>query len=122
MSCLDLTAAVEAAAERAYMDYRMVRMVSVMGLPGAERLVDELPEWGDLPAIHQHDWRERVRGVVIAAEPAIASAAIPAPTMEVVDRIWETVRHDLVGARGVVRATIAGTLTHLRRTVTEDRP
>ena len=122
MSCLDLTAAVEAAAERAYTDYRMARIVSVMGLPGAERLVDELPEWGALPAIHQHDWRERVRGVVIAAAPAIASAAIPAPTAESVDRIWETIRHQPADRHGVVRGAIAATLTHLRRTVTEARP
>lgn len=122
MSCLDLTAAVEVAAARAYMDYRMTRIVSVMGLPGAERLVDELPEWGALPAIYQHEWRERVRGVVIAAAPAIASSAIPAPTAESVDRIWETIRHEPTDRHGVVRGVIAATLTHLRRTVTEDRP
>lgn len=122
MSCLDLTAAVEAAAERAYTDYRTARIVSAMGLPGAERLVDELPEWGALPAIHQHDWRERVRGIVIAAAPAIASAAVPAPTPEAVERIWETVRHAPAYQQSVVRGVIAGTLTHLRRTVTEDRP
>lgn len=122
MSCLDLTAAVEAAAERAYMDYRMARIVSAMGLPDAERLVDDLPEWGYLPAIDQHDWRERVRGVVIAAAPAIASSAVPAPTMEVVERIWETIRHQPAERHGVVRGAIAATLTHLRRTATEARP
>lgn len=108
MSCLDLTAAVEAAAERAYMDYRMARIVSAMGLPGAERLVDDLPEWGSLPAIDQHGWRERVRGVVIAAAPAIASSAVPDPETAAV-RIW-----DEIGDHSIAVASVAAVLRHLR--------
>ena len=108
MSCLDLTAAVEAAAERAYTDYRMARIVSVVGLPGAERLVDELPEWGYLPAIDQHDWRERVRGVVIAAAPAIVSSAIPDPETAAV-RIWDEIDNPDIAV-----AHVTAVLRHLR--------
>ena len=108
MSCLDLTAAVEAAAERAYTDYRMARLVSAMGMPGADRLADELPEWGALPAIDQYKWRARVGGLVSAAAPAIASAAIPDPETAAV-RIW-----DEIGDHTIAVAHVTAVLRHLR--------
>lgn len=76
MNDLDLTDAVEAAGKRLYTDYRIARLSSMLGVPGSEHAWEEFPEWGDLPVMDQHAWREQVRVVVIAAAPAIARSAL----------------------------------------------
>ena len=122
MSCLDLTAAVEAAAERAWEKYREMYpgnalQVVLLGVPEGP-----LPEWEHLPERHKNWWREDVLPIVSAAAPAIARQAIPAPTHTNVQAILSGLGPKLVTYPNPNVGVVQHVLEYLRRTTMEDRP